>query len=215
MARKIHIDKIFDYLESYTDEVLVLGSPKGIGTSSAMAYYLTYKWFFSGSENKNFTILSITDSVNYSYFYKLLANETTYYYKEKVNYGQIGEDWLSSAYMFYEDSSYGSILASTVLNGVNIKNILSIHDFDIIYVDVPLRNNEQSLTLIEELLKNGKKIILNSYDYDDSIYYLFSENNKVILHTDYFKQKEIATDIIQKHPTMLGVERIAEGKFAG
>lgn len=186
------------------DELLIIGSPKGVGTTTILCELVAHKMFF----NEGFEILYLTSSDK---------DKINSFFKIQKEYLKYGTSLSKDGDILYEDTKNGSIIVVKNWNGIeNINSIDKKYDLVIIDNDFGSGNIyrffkadiEDPLGLIPEY---GKTIIINTYDSPDSIFYKISDKYKVKTYSEY-SNKNI--EEIQKNPSnIINLDKKIYGDF--
>lgn len=178
------------------NDFLIVGSPKGVGFSTFIAEWAAEKMFL----NDNYSILILTENQNSQ---KQIISNIVKFHKY-YHFDGIGID----NNILFSKREKGS---ATGVFSYNETDLEAIDEFyDVIIVDTDDFSN-RLYSGVYTLLSNTSKLIFNTYDLPQSIFYNFPEIKKVIVNSEY--NKKLRKELSNTYSSTINFDRILDGKF--
>lgn len=199
---KTHIKDLGQFIENSTHELIVLGQPKGIGVTTNVILYFVDKFFFE----EPFNVLILVENM-----------------QEKITVAKIFEKYLFEDYNLKVKFDYSTNKLSYLDNNVVIlsythedKSELFVPEnfkFDYGYIDKDANTPKLNYFLTDYLPFNCEKIIVATYDFEDSIYYMkqLSDEQKTIVFSEQLYSNLVELDNLPSYT--IEYEKIIKGEF--
>lgn len=194
MIERVQISQLWKPIQE--NDFLIVGSPKGVGFSTFIAEWAAEKMFLLN----NYSILILTE--NKSSQNEIISNiieNYKYYHNNGVNRDEN---------IVYTKREKGSATGVFCYNEINLENIDEF--YDVIIVD----SDDFSNTLygsVTTLMANTAKLVFNTYDIPQSIFYNFPEVKRIILFSEY--NKKLRKKLSNTYSSTINFDRILDGKF--
>ena len=194
MIERIQINQLWNPIAE--NDFLIVGSPKGVGFSSFIAEWAAEQMFLKNS----YSILILTE--NKKSQEEIISNilKAHKYY----HFDGIGRD----KDIVFSKREKGSVTGVFCYNEVDLEAIDEF--YDAIVVDSDDFSN-RLYSAVYTLMANTAKLIFNTYDLPQSIYYNFPEVKKVILSSEY--NKNLRKELSNTYSSTINFDRILDGKF--
>jgi hypothetical protein len=194
MIERIQINQLWKPIQE--SDFLIAGSPKGVGFSSFIAEWAAEKMFL----NDSYSILILTE--NKEAQEKIISDilKAHKYY----HFDGIGRD----KDIVFSKRDKGSVTGVFCYNEIDLEAIDEF--YDVIIVDSDDFSN-RLYSAVYTLMSNTAKLIFNTYDLPQSIYYNFPEVKKVILSSEY--NKKLRKELSNTYSSTINFDRILDGKF--
>lgn len=202
MPQKIHINNLIEFIEGNNEKLVIIGQPKEVGVTTTMLEYFTQKCFFE----ENFNIIIFVE------------NQPT-----KITCAQIIQNFLKENYDYNGIFDYALNYFNIFNNKLCIlsykndeKCFFEVHEnflFDYAYFDKDENNKLANYYLSEYLPLISKQLLISTYDYPESIFYMdgLNENQKVIVYSEKSKQNILDLKLLPYYTTFY--EEIIKGEF--
>lgn len=178
------------------NDFLIVGSPKGVGFSTFIAEWAAEKMFL----NDNYSILILTENQNSQ---KQIISNIIKFHKY-YHFDGIGID----NNILFSKREKGSVTGVFSYNEIDLEAIDEF--YDVIIVDTDDFSN-RLYSGVYTLLSNTSKLIFNTYDLPQSIYYNFPEIKKVKVNSEY--NKKLRKELSNTYSSTINFDRILDGKF--
>lgn len=194
MIERVQISQLWKPIEA--SDFLIVGSPKGVGFSTFIAEWATEKMFL----NHNYSILILTENVeSRKKIISTIIKNYKYYHNDGIN---------RDSNIIYTKRENGSVTGVFCYNEIDLE---AIEDFyDVIIVDSDDFSNSL-YSSVYNLMANTSKLVFNTYDIPQSIFYNFPEIKKVILFSEY--NKTLRKKLSDTYSSTINFDRILDGKF--
>lgn len=189
----IDISELYSYI--LEQDILIVGSPKGVGFSTYISEIIAQSIFF----NDSYSILVLTHT---------RKDSIDMLFKIKEAYKYFGTPLERYDNILYTNGEIGSGVCIINYDDINIEEINN-DTYDLIIVDKDDFSNYlyDNFGLLKE---NSKKLIFNTYDLPHSIFYN-SDEKKVIL-TSIYSDNNIQENL-GKEPNHINYDRVLLGSF--
>jgi len=194
MIERIQINQLWKPIQE--SDFLIAGSPKGVGFSSFIAEWAAEQMFLKNS----YSILILTENKKSQEEIILNIIESYKYY----HFDGVGRD----KDIVFGKKEKGSVTGVFCYNEIDLEAIDEF--YDVIIVDSDDFSN-RLYSAVYTLMSNTAKLIFNTYDLPQSIYYNFPEVKKVILSSEY--NKKLRMKLINTYSSTINFDRILDGKF--
>jgi hypothetical protein len=195
MIERVQINQLWKPIQE--NDFLIVGSPKGVGFSTYISEWAAEKTFFVD----NYSILILTE--NKADEIRIISKIMDAYQYYHVN--GIGRD----SNILFSKKEKGSVVGVFCYNEIDFENIDEF--YDVIIVDSDDFSN-RLYGGVFNLLSNTGKLVFNTYDLPQSIFYNFPEVNKVITFSEY--NKNLRKQLSNTYSSTINFDRIIDGKFA-
>lgn len=205
MMDRIELSEINSILDFLEERMLIVGQPKGVGLTTQILEYFCWRMFW---EEKFSVIMladdlktknQITDSIEI-FFKEVFDIEVFFNYKTNVI--TVFDNFISV--IVYKNNEISKL-----------DKISKDFKFNYSYVDRDDTNDLLEYYLTEYLPNKSEKIIVSTYDVDESLFYLPEIENvkKVIVYSDLSKKNIYNLRSIPEYT--LNYEKIVKGQFNG
>ena len=199
MKNKINIFEIGQFIENCPYDLVVIGQPKSIGTTTAMLDFFSNKIFWEETFNVLILVESQQSKANCAqylreYFFEVFGIQKTFNFLE--NFFEIFGNKISILSYKNQDKIGGDEII-----------------FDYGYVDKDEDNELLNLYLTEYLANICKKIVIATYDFPNSLYYspfLIDEQKTLVTSQKYFKN---LSDLNNLETFSFTYEKTIKGEF--
>lgn len=194
MIERVQVSQLWKPIEA--NDFLIVGSPKGVGFSTFIAEWAAEKMFLLN----NYSILILTE--NRKSQKKIISNifENYKYYHDN---GVIIDENI-----VYTKRQKGSVTGVYCYNEIDLEAIDEFYDTIIVDSDDFSNNLYGS---VYTLMANTSKLVFNTYDVPQSIFYNFPEIKRVILFSEY--NKKLRKKLSDTYSSTINFDRILDGKF--
>lgn len=199
---KIHVKDLGKFVENCPHNLIVLGQPKRIGVTTNIILYFVDKFFFE----EPFNVLILVENM-----------------QEKITVVKLFEKYLFEDYGLKLKFDYKTNKLSYIENNVIIlsyvhedKSELFVPEgfkFNFAYIDKDANDQKLNYFLTDYLPFNCEKIIVATYDFEDSIYYMeqLSDEQKTIVFSEQLYSNLVKLDNLPSYT--LEYEKIIKGEF--
>lgn len=200
---RVQVNEIGKILNESKERLVIIGQPKGVGLTTSLIEFFTEKLFFE----ENFSVFLLVDNI-----------------RTKSEIANMLEEFLYSAYEYETKFNYSNNVIK-VYN--NILVIISYTDSDLAIIedvnsDFKFQygviekddNNEMLNYYLTEYLPNiCNRIIVATYDKEDSIFYMVEDENvlKLIVFSELSKKNIQMLNRLSDYT--LDYEKITKGYF--
>jgi hypothetical protein len=194
MIERVQINQLWKSIEA--NDFLIVGSPKGVGFSTFIAEWAAEKMFL----NDNYSILILTENVgNQKEIISNIIKNYKYYHNNGVN---------QDSNIVYTKREKGSATGVFCYSEIDLEAIDEF--YDVIIID----SDDFSNTLygsVTTFMANTAKLVFNTYDVPQSIFYNFPEVKRIILFSEY--NKKLRKKLSNTYSSTINFDRILDGKF--
>jgi hypothetical protein len=200
---RVQVNEIGKILNESKERLVIIGQPKGVGLTTSLIEFFTEKLFFE----ENFSVFLLVDNI-----------------RTKSEIANMLEEFLYSAYEYNTKFNYSNNVIK-VYN--NILAIISYTDSDLAIIEDVNSNfkfqygviekdddNEMLNYYLTEYLPNiCNRIIVATYDKEDSIFYMVEDENvlKLIVFSELSKKNIQMLNRMSDYT--LDFEKITKGYF--
>lgn len=194
MIERVQVSQLWNPIEA--NDFLIVGSPKGVGFSTFIAEWAAEKMFL----NDNYSILILTENrANQKAIISNIIKFHKYYHFDGV---------AKDGNIVFSKREKGSVTGVFSYNEIDLEAIDEF--YDVIIVD----SDDFSNTLygsVTTLMANTAKLVFNTYDIPQSIFYNFPEVKRIILFSEY--NKKLRKKLSDTYSSTINFDRILDGKF--
>lgn len=194
MIERVQISQLWKPIEA--NDFLIVGSPKGVGFSTFIAEWAAEKMFL----NDNYSILILTENrANQKEIISNIIKFHKYYHFDGIE---------KDGDIVFSKRKKGSVTGVFSYNEIDLETIDEF--YDVIIVD----SDDFSNTLygsVTTLMANTSKLVFNTYDIPQSIFYNFPEVKRIILFSEY--NKKLRKKLSDTYSSTINFDRILDGKF--
>jgi hypothetical protein len=194
MLKRINITKLWD--EVANNDLLFVGSPKGVGFTTFISEWAAEQMFMQ--ENLSILILTATRKAQVGIRFKIL-NNYKYYMKEGLG---------------IDDNVLFNKKPNGCVTGIFCYEDIDLYGLDEFYDVIIIDSDDFSDRLynnLDTLMANTGKLVFNTYDVPQSIFYKIPDENKVVLTSDY--NKALKKKLRNTYSETVNFDRILDGKF--
>ena len=194
MIERVPINLLWKPIQE--NDFLIVGSPKGVGFSTFIAEWAAEIMFLKN----NYSILILTEgkTVQKEIISNIIENYK-YYHDNGVN---------SEGNIVYTKRQKGSATGVYCYNEIDLEAIDEFYDAIIIDSD---DFSNRLYGSVYNLMANTSKLVFNTYDVPQSIFYNFPEIKRVILFSEY--NKKLRKKLSNTYSSTINFDRILDGKF--
>jgi hypothetical protein len=194
MTERIEVSQLWKSIEA--NDFLIVGSSKGVGFSTFIAEWTAEKLFFKDNYSMLILTENVADEIN---IISKIINFHKYYHVDGLK---------RDSNIIYSERKNGSAVGVFCYNNIDLE---AIEDFyNVIIVDSDDFSNKL-YSSVYNLLSNTSKLIFNTYDLPQSIYYNLPEVERVILFSEY--NKNLRKKLSNTYSSTINFDRILDGKF--
>lgn len=178
------------------NDFLIVGSPKGVGFSTFISVWAAEKMFLLN----NYSILILTETKETQN--KIISNlieDYKYYHDNGTN---------RDGNIVYTKRVTGSATGVFCYNELDLESINEFYDAIIIDSD---DFSNRLYSSVFNLMCNTAKLVFNTYDVPQSIFYNFPDVKKVVTFSEYNKQ--LRKSLSHTYSSTINFDRILDGKF--
>jgi hypothetical protein len=194
MIERVQISQLWKPIEA--SDFLIVGSPKGVGFSTFIAEWAAEKMFL----NDNYSILILTENrANQKAILSNIIKFHKYYHFDGVE---------KDGNIVFSKREKGSATGVFCYSEIDLEAIDEF--YDVIIID----SDDFSNTLygsVTTFMANTAKLVFNTYDVPQSIFYNFPEVKRIILFSEY--NKKLRKKLSDTYSSTINFDRILDGKF--
>ena len=194
MIERIQVNQLWKPIQE--NDFLIVGSPKGVGFSNYIAEWSAEKMFL----NDSYSILILTENKEVQETIITNIFKAHKYY----HFDGIGRD----GNIVFSKREKGSVTGIFCYNEIDLEVIDEF--YDVIIVDSDDFSN-RLYSAVYTLMANTAKLIFNTYDLPQSIFYNFPEVKKVVTFSEY--NKDLRKKLSNTYSSTINFDRILDGKF--
>lgn len=194
MIERVQVSQLWNPIEA--NDFLIVGSPKGVGFSTFIAEWAAEKMFL----NDNYSILILTE--NRANQKKIISNIIEFH--KYYHFDGVGKD----GNIVFSKREKGSVTGVFSYNEIDLEAIDEF--YDVIIIDTDDFSNKL-YSSVSNLMANTSKLVFNTYDVPQSIFYNFPEIKRVILFSEY--NKKLRKKLSNTYSSTINFDRILDGKF--
>ena len=194
MTERYYINDLWQIFDEA--DFLITGSPKGVGFTTFITEWAAENMFFK--EDYSILILAKDRKSQIDIIFKILENYKYYHENGIERDGNI----------LYSLKKKLSVTGVFCYDAVNIKEIYDFYDCIIIDSD---DFSERLYGSIEHMMEITSKLIFNTYDVPQSIFYNYPEAPKIVLMSEY--NKKLKKKLSNTYSETVNFDRILDGKF--
>jgi hypothetical protein len=194
MSKRINISNLWD--EFQKNDFLIVGSPKGVGFTTFIAEWSAEQMFMQ--DDYSILILTADRRTQIDLRFKILKN-----YKYYHNDGIANDENI-----VYTKRKNGSVTGIYCYEDFDIYSIDEFYDCIIIDTD---DFSDRLYGSLEILMDNTAKLIFNTNDLPQSIFYNLPNTEKVVISSEY--NKKLKNDLKNTYSDIVNFDRILDGKF--
>jgi len=194
MIERVQISQLWKPIEA--NDFLIVGSPKGVGFSTFIAEWAAEKMFL----NDNYSILILTENrANQKAILSNIIKFHKYYHFDGVE---------KDGNIVFSKREKGSATGVFCYSEIDLEAIDEFYDVFIIDSDDFSNTLYGSVTTF---MANTAKLVFNTYDVPQSIFYNFPEVKRIILFSEY--NKKLRKKLSDTYSSTINFDRILDGKF--
>lgn len=194
MIERIDISKLPKKIEE--NDFLIVGSPKGVGFTTLIAEWVAEQLFFK--DDFSILILVADRKTQIDYKFKILKNYK-YYHENGID---------SDEFILYTLKNKTSVVG--ILNYEDTPIELLEDYYDVIIIDSD-DFSDRLYGTVQHFTKYCAKLIFNTYDVPQSIFYNMPDIAKVTLKSEYNKQ--LKKSLQNNYSVTINFDRILDGHF--